>query len=312
MVDDTQCIYIVVIRYPVELKHIRYFVAVADELHFTKAAYRLHMSQPPLSQLIRRLEESLGFKLFERTKRKVVLTNAGQILLQESRGILARVDLAVERAARAARGGGGGHLKVAFIPWVDFTSKFSDVFSKFSENYPDVTIDFYSMQAAAASVALIEGRVDVAILSMPPLISSSLNGQLLLSDHVVVALPEDHILAKMELVPLKLLEHEAHIVVAPDRIGSFYEAVVTLCQQSGFTLKPRHTIDHPQTTLALVSAGVGVSLVPSSYQNGRRSGIVYRPIEPTMTVSIIVVWRREEISPVVRTFLEVLQSFAPE
>ncbi|MEZ2126631.1 MULTISPECIES: LysR substrate-binding domain-containing protein [unclassified Sinorhizobium] len=294
-----------------ELKHLRYFIAVAEELHFTKAANRLNMSQPPLSQIINRLEENLGFKLFERTKRRVTLTDAGKILLQESRAILARADFAVENAARAARGD-VGHLKVAFIPWADFTSKFSDLFRKFGEEHPDVTVDFHSTPVAAASAALIEGRVDVAILSTPPNPPPSLNGQLLLSDQIVVALPEHHSLARRKLIPLKLLEHEPQIVVAPDRIGSFYEVVYTLCQRAGFTLKPRHVIDHPQTTLALVSAGVGVSLVPSSYQNIHRPGIIYRPIEPTLNVSLIAAWKREESSPVVKAFLDVLHHFPAE
>jgi len=294
-----------------ELKHLRYFIAVAEELHFTKAANRLHMSQPPLSQIINRLEESLGFKLFERTKRAVALTDAGRVLLHESRAILARADFAVENAARAARGD-TGHLKIAFVPWADFTNEFSDLFRTFEHEHPDVTVDFHAIPVAEACAALIEGRTDISILSTPPEPPVSLNCQLLVSNEIVVALPKGHRLAQLPHVPLKLLENEAQIVVAPDRIGSFYEAIYALCLQAGFTLKPRHVIDHPQTTLALVSAGLGVSLVPSSYQNIQRPGVVYRTISPTLKVSLVVAWRREEASLVVHSFLDILRSFAVE
>src|SRR5262245_55655845 len=132
-----------------DLKHLRYFVAVAEELHFTRAAARLHISQPPLSRIIHRLEDSLGFKLLERTKRKVVLTEAGHILLEEGRAILARTELAVRRAKRAASGD-VGHLNVAFVPWADFTRAFSEIFRIHGEQYPDVTVDFHSMSAPNA------------------------------------------------------------------------------------------------------------------------------------------------------------------
>jgi DNA-binding transcriptional LysR family regulator len=290
-----------------DLKHLRYFVAVAEELHFTRAAARLNMSQPPLSQMIHRLEEDIGFKLLERTKRKVVLTDAGKVLLNESRAILARAEQAVQHAERAARGD-VGHLKVAFAPWAEFTTLFSSIFRTFGERHPDVTVDFHSMIGSAAIVELTEGRVDLAFIATPPDPPKHLQHEPVLSDTVVVALPERHPLAKRRVVPIKLLNGEPQIVVARDRIGSFYQLVDHLCAEAGFILNARHVIDHPQTTMALVAAEAGVSLVPSSYDNVKRPGIVYRPIRPSVHVKLIVVWRPEEKSSVVREFLQVLRS----
>ncbi|MEZ2126633.1 MULTISPECIES: LysR substrate-binding domain-containing protein [unclassified Sinorhizobium] len=292
-----------------DLKHLRYFIAVAEELHFARAAARLNMSQPPLSQMINRLEDSLGFKLFERTKRKVVLTEAGKVLLQHSRSIIARADFAVQNAERTARGD-VGHLRVAFIPWADFTPLFSDVFRRFGERHPEVVVDFHSMPALAAVTALEEHRIDIAFLSTPPEPPEGLSTQSVLSDSIVLALPEKHPMAERDAISLRLLASEPQIVVAADRIGSYYQMIEAACNQAGFNLQAKHIIDHPQTTLALVSAGVGVSLVPASYENVRRPGIIYRPLETSITVRLVAAWNPEDNSRVVAAFLGILRDIA--
>lgn len=292
-----------------DLKYLRYFVAVAEELHFTRAAAKLHMSQPPLSQIINRLEASLGFKLFERTKRKVTLTKAGEILLREGQAILARATSAVDYAERASRGE-SGHLKVAFIPWADFTAIFSDIVRTFGEKRPNVVVDFHSMLAPAAIAALGDGRIDIAFLSVPspPKRMGSLASELVLTESMVVALPEKHPLARKQVVTLKSLAAEPQIVVAHDRIGQ--RLVELLWERAGFAVQARHTIDHPQTTLALVAAGVGVSLVPASYENARKLGVVYRPIRPSLNVHLIAAWRSDDKSAVLGAFLDVLRDVA--
>jgi DNA-binding transcriptional LysR family regulator len=291
-----------------DLKHLRYFVAVAEELHFTRAAARLHISQPPLSQIINRLEASLGFKLLERTKRKVTLTEAGNILLRESRAILARTELAVQQAERAAHGD-IGQLNVAFVPWADFTTVFSDIFRVYGEKYRDVLVDFHSMPSPSAIAALSEGRIDVAFVAVSALTEPprGFSHEVVLSDLIEVALPEGHPLAKRKLVPLKELAIEPQIVVAHDRHGSFYQLADLLFRQAGLSMQARHIIDHPQTTLALVAAGVGVSLVPASYENVPRPGVVYRPIKPTVNVRLIAVWKSDDRSVVLRAFLDTLR-----
>ena len=289
-----------------DLKHLRYFVAVAEELHFTRAAARLHMSQPPLSQIINRLEDTLGFKLLERTKRKVTLTEAGNVLLQEGRSILARTEFAVQHAGRAARGD-IGHLKVAFVPWADFTAAFSNIFRMYGDKYPDVTVDFHSMSAANARAALSEGRIDVAFLTISAMTEPprGFSHEVVLSDSIKVALPAGHSLAEKRLVHLKELAREPQIVVAHDRHGSLISHL--LFERAGLSMHPRHVIDHPQTTLALVAAGAGVSLVPASCENVPRPGVVYRPIKPTGKVKLIAAWKPDDRAPALRTFLLTLR-----
>jgi DNA-binding transcriptional LysR family regulator len=291
-----------------DLKHLRYFVAVAEELHFTRAAARLHISQPPLSQIISRLEETQGFKLLERTKRKVTLTEAGNVLLHEGRAILARTEAAVQQAERAARGD-IGQLNVAFVPWTDFTTAFSEIFRMYGEKYPEVVVDFHSMPAPHAIAALGEGRIDIAFLAVSTLTEPprGFSHEVVLSDSIEVALPETHPLAKRKLIPLKELATEPQIVVAHDRHGSFYQLADLLFQRAGLSMQARHVIDHPQTTLALVAAGVGVSLVPASYENVPRPGVVYRPIKPTVKVKLIAAWKPDGRSPVLRAFLDTLR-----
>ena len=290
-----------------DLKHLRYFVAVAEELHFTRAAAKLHMSQPPLSQMIHRLEDDIGFRLLERTKRKVVLTDAGKVLLEEGRQILARAELAVQHAERASRGD-VGHLKVAFIPWAEFTTVFSSSFRRFGERHPDVRVEFNSMLAPAAAAAVAEGRVDVAFLTLPPTPPRNLSYELVLADSIVVALPERHPLATRRTVPIKLLANESQIVVARDRIAAYYQLIELICQQAGFLLNARHVVDHPQTTMALVAAEAGISLVPASYENVRRPGVIYRPIRPSVSVKMIAAWKTDDKSSVVRAFLDALRT----
>jgi DNA-binding transcriptional LysR family regulator len=291
-----------------DLKHLRYFVAVAEELHFTRAAARLHMSQPPLSQVINRLEDDLGFKLLERTKRKVTLTEAGNILLQEGRAILARTELALQRAKRAVHGD-IGHLKVAFVPWADFTTVFSDMFRIYGQKYPDVMVDFHSMSAPSAVAALNEGRIDVAFLAVSTLTEPprGFNHEVVLTDSIKVALPERHPLANRRLVPLKELAIEPQIVVAHDRHLSFHQLADLLFRRAGLSMQARHIIDHPQTTLALVAAGAGVSLVPASYENVPRPGVVYKPIKPTVKVRLIAAWKPDDRTAVLRAFLDTLR-----
>jgi DNA-binding transcriptional LysR family regulator len=288
-----------------ELKHLRYFVAVAEELHFSRAAARLHIAQPPLSQMIRRLEQELGLKLFERTKRRVTLTAAGKVFLEEARGTLARADSAVYRVKRAARGEVGS-LKVGFIPWADFTTIFSEIIRRFGERQPQVRLDFNSISTPEHMNALTEGRVDVGFFA-PPTPPANLAHQVVLSDSVVVVLPRRHPLARRRIIPLEALAHEPHILVARDRVSSYYDLLISLFRHAGFTLQVRHHTDHPQTTLALVAAGIGVSLVPASLENIRRPGVVYRPMQPSTEVRMIAAWRHDNDSPVLANFVEVMR-----
>jgi DNA-binding transcriptional LysR family regulator len=258
-----------------DLRRLQYFLVVAEELSFTRAAARLHISQPPLSQMIARMEQELGFKLFVRTKRKVALTEGGKLLVTDSRVVLKYTEEAIVRARRAANGE-TGHLRIAFIPWGDITTVFSEIFRHLRDVAPDVIVDFYSMPSLAAAQALEEGRIDIAFMTQPIQPLAGVEIEPVLVDELVAALPKGHELCNRKVIPLRRLS------------------------------KARHMIDHPQTTLALVAAGVGISVVASSYQTVERPGVVFRKIKPTGQIKLIVAWKSTNHAPVVETFLRTM------
>src|SRR5262245_10632770 len=165
------------------------------------------------------------------------------------------------------------------------------------------------MSAPSAIAALVEGRIDVAFLAVSTLTQPprGLNCEVILADPIRVALPEGHRLAKRRLVPLKELAVEPQIVVAQDRHGSFHQLADLMFQRAGLSMQTRHVIAHPQTTLTLVAAGAGLSLVPASYENAPRPGVVYRPIKPTVKVRLIAAWKPDDRTAVLRGFLEAMR-----
>jgi DNA-binding transcriptional LysR family regulator len=236
------------------------------------------------------------------------LTEPGRILLGEARETVARADLAVQRTKRAERGE-VGRLAVGFIPWTDFTVLFAKLIRRFGERQPEVRLDFHSLSTPAHTAALRDGRIDVGFFA-PAAPPADLAFASILTDSIVVVLPERHPLCRYSVVPLGALAEEPHIVVARERIASFYDLIISLCRRAGFTVQVRHETDHPQTTLALVAAGVGVSLVPSSFKAVRRPGVVYRPVRPSAKVEMIAAWRQEDRSPTLAAFLRVMRQVA--
>jgi DNA-binding transcriptional LysR family regulator len=283
-----------------ELKHLRYFVVVAEELHFSRAAARLHMAQPPLSQMIRRLEQELGVRLFHRTRRHVSLTVAGEVFLDEARATLARADSAVQRLKRAARGE-MGTLKIGLVPWADLVPQFSDIIRRFNSRESEVKLDFISISTPDHPDALTAGRIDIGFFA-PPAPPSDLVHEVVAVDSIVVALPTKHALCRRRVIPLEVLGDQGHVLVAPERAS-----LISRLSRDKFPLQIRHNIDHSQTTLTLVAVGIGISLVPKSTVTLRRPGVTYRPIKPSAEVRLIAAWRDDNTSPVLARFVKVMQ-----
>lgn len=291
-----------------ELRHLRYFVAVAEELHFSRAAARLHIAQPPLSQQIRHLEHELGVTLLFRTRRRVELTDAGRALLEEARRLLA----GAERAARVARRAGGGEvgqLSVAFVPSADL-----DVLPRalrvWHARFPDVELELQTLLPAAQLEGLAAGRLHVGILRLPVSAERELVVEPLQEEPLVAAVPQRHRLAARARVRLGDLAGETILMFQRHVAPGYYDLLTSACLAAGFT--PR--VFHPgslQTNLALIAAGLGVSLLPTSIRNLRRAGVVYRPLAPPVPrVALAVAWRRDERSAVVPAFVEVVRAVA--
>lgn len=291
-----------------ELRHLRYFVAVAEELHFSRAAERLHIAQPPLSQQIQQLEQELGVELFHRrTKRQVQLTDAGRVLLQESYRILAQLEQAIRNTQRTGKGE-MGQLVVGFTSSVAY-SVLPTILQKFRESFSEVELVLQELTTTQQEQALSDRRIQVGF-GHPPF-DDRLSRECVLQESLVLALPEAHPLAMQTEVSVRSLAHESFILF-PRHLGlGFYDLIVNFCQQADFIPRVTQEAIQMQTIIGLISAGMGISLVPSSLQNLRRAGVVYRKLkESTPKVETSVVWRREDASSVLREFLKVVRAFS--
>ena len=291
-----------------ELRHLRYFLAVAEELHFGRAAAKLHISQPPLSQQIRRLEKELQAPLFQRTKRHVELTNAGRVFLEEARALVAQAEQAASSAQRASRGE-IGQLVVGCALWADFLNG-GRIIELFAHRHPDVEVELRDLTATEQISALESGRIHVGILR-PPVPSKYLVSECLISENLVVAFSRGHPFKHRDRVPWTALVDQPYVLFSRRRAPAFEALIASACHQAGVTLKVKYEVEHPQTVLAVVEAGLGVSLVPASLQTSKRPGIAYRPLSPPgPQLETVIAWRRGSDLPLVQTFVGVAREIA--
>ena len=291
----------------IELRQWRQFVALAEELHFGRAALRLHMTQPPLTQAIAGLEVALGVRLFERTRRSVQITPAGAALLPEVRELLARAQ-ALPELARAAAAGELGRLRLAFVSTVGFDLLPRWVRS-FREKWPQVALELIEATGDVQLDLLAKAEVDAGfVLHSPGFAAAGLTQMRIASEPLVVALPEHHALAKLDRPALKDLLSEP-LVIFPRRIlPSLHDAVFALYNAAGQVPQVAQEAIQMQTIVNLVSAGLGLAWVPQSVQQFQRPGILYRPVGwprgravPACETSLV--WRPDAVSPALNHFL---------
>lgn len=293
----------------IELRHLRYFVAVADTLHFGKAAERLGMSQPPLSQQIRQLEETVGARLLTRTNRRVALTEPGRLFLQEARDILARVEHATEIAQRAQRGE-VGELHIGFARTAPLTQNIPRAILAFRQQFPAVHLQLEEMNSLRQLDALLERHLQVGILR-PGILPKTLLSKRLFQDPLVAVMRSDHPALKQVSTRGKLsaraLAHEPFVVFARSAGAGVYEHVLSLCREAGFSPRIAQEAREPSTIIGLVAAGFGVSILPKSCSNFQVEGVSYIPLAETNAMSEIhVVYREDERSPLVPRFIRLL------
>ncbi len=286
-----------------ELRHLRYFVAVAEELHFGRAAARLFIVQPSLSQQIQQLEEELGFPLLKRTKRSVELTDAGSVFLAAAQRILAQVQEAKHAAQRAHRGE-MGRLVVGYISSSTY-DLLPVMLRAYRERFPHVEVALRELTTPAQVKALEENELQIGLLRLP--ISSPLmNVEVVRREPIVCVLPEEHPLAVHERISVSLLAHEPFVLQSRLQGGGYYVQLMKLCLASGFSPNVVQEVTEIHTIVGLVAAGIGISLVPQSIRNIRSEGIVYRELEGTTTMTeIALAWRRDAHSAIVENFLMV-------
>jgi DNA-binding transcriptional LysR family regulator len=280
------------------LRRLPYFVAVAEELHFGRAARRLNLAQPPLSQQIRRLEAEVGFPLFERRQagpRRVALTPAGAALLDAARRALALAADGVEAARRAGRGESGA-LTLGFAASVMLTPV-AGVVRAYRERYPGVQLRLREMVTSVQVQALRAGEIDAGFLREPPA-APDLAAEPVLRESFAVAIPARHALAARRELPLGALAAEPFVLFPREAGPAFHDQIVTLCAAAGFTPRVVQEAVEWQTVIGLVATGLGVSVVPDGVRALRAPGVVYRPLPasvPGTTVSLA--WRAGDRSP---------------
>ena len=275
-----------------ELRHLRYFVAVAEELHFGHAAERLHMTQPPLSQQIQALEDELGVQLLARTKRKVELTPAGAMFLDEARLTLKQADRAQRIAIEAARGV-RGRVRVGFVTSASF-SILPSVVRRFRRENALIDLELFEMTPSQQLHALEHKEIDIGILR-PPVDDTCLQMDTVLEEPLVLALPSDHRMADQKTVELKSLAEEAFVLFPRQHGPGIYDVIMKACHDVGFTPQVSYSPDKMQTLLTYVASGLGISLVPQSLSGFHRDSIVYRPIrEKGYRVELAILQRRDD------------------
>ena len=287
-----------------ELRHLRYFIAVAEELHFTRAAARLHIGQPPLSQAIQALEADIGAQLFARTKRSVRLTDAGKLFLADARRILALSDKAGETARRAERGE-AGELRVGFTFSTPLTPLFAAVINRYRQAYPHVTLTLHEMATLRQLDGLTQRTIDLGFIRPPDRgHGDELKLTPMREDPLVAVLPTTIPLARKKVIEMRDLKGMPFVMYPSSAGTGIYPQIFRLCREAGFVPNVALEAGEASTIIGLVAAGCGVSLLPKAFDRIRMDGVCYRPIaDEAATTTLLLAQRGDEVSPLVEAFV---------
>jgi DNA-binding transcriptional LysR family regulator len=290
-------------KWQMELRHLRYFVAVAEELNFTRAARRLGINQPGLSLQIRQLEEALGTRLFRRQTRGVELTDAGKLMLEEARAILGQIETAKTGVRRRARGE-TGQIIVGSAGATYFHPLIPAILREYRHKYPDVILAPQASTTELLTARLRAGQIDVAFIRPPIDDSDGLSIEPLVDEPMVIVVPTGHALSKAASAPLTALADEPFVLPARAQTPGCYAAIVAACQRAGF--RPKLGQEAPQivSVIPLVAAGLGVSIVPRSTSRILVDGVSYLSIEGDAPRSLIgLAHRRQDRFRAVQNFV---------
>jgi DNA-binding transcriptional LysR family regulator len=295
-----------------ELRHLRYFVAVAEELHFTRAAQRLGIGQPPLSQQIQQLEQELDVQLFHRLSRGVELTEAGRTFFEDARAILRDAERAKTDVQRIARGE-QGQLRVGFTASAAFNMFVPYSIRVFKERFPGMSVSLVEHSSPPLNDMLCQGQLDVAMVRPPFNARDELSVDPLIEEEMLLALPANHPLAEESTILLTALANEPFILFPRDVGPGIFDRIIAACQSAGFS--PRISQHAPQmaSTVNLVAAGLGIAIVPASMNHVHADSVRFREIAGARLVAPLgVAYRRNERSLAVRNFVMLVRRLAEE
>ena len=293
-----------------DLRSLGCFVAVAEELHFRRAAARLNMTQPSLTARIQGLEREVGVKLFDRDRRGVRLTDPGLAFLDHARSAVVSGKEAMANARRASRGE-IGRLRFGFTGLTSYAGM-PELVQRFKRAYPAVGIDLIQTSTTELEIALLKDELDIALLH-PPVSRTGLTLRELEADPLIVALPTSHRLAKLSAVPLESLAEEPFLICPRSSGPYLYDQIILACQQAGFSPSVVQEVSFMTGLIALVAAGIGCGLVTRSLQVIQRPGVTFRPLAGKQRLKLVtaLAWRDSELSPVAQRMLEVTKGRGP-
>lgn len=290
-----------------ELRYLRYFVAVAEELHFSRAAERLGISQPPLSQQIQALERELGTRLLTRTNRRVELTEAGLVFLDEARDILARTERATRLVSRLGRGE-AGQLRIGFTTSVPLSPTLPRTLMRYRQRYPDVELRMHELNSQRQVAPLLEGDLDIGIMR-PATLPDGLDAFTLIREPLMAVVNEQGPLGGSAL-PLTLEALAAHpfVYFSPAAGTGLLDQFNALFAKRGLTPRLVQEVGGPNTIISLVAGGMGVSVLPASFQHIRIDNVRYRPLSDADAVSEVwLTHARHHLTPQARSFIDLVQ-----
>lgn len=291
-----------------DLRRLRYFLMVAQELHFGRAAQRLHLAQPPLTRQISALEHDLGFRLFDRSSRAVTLTAQGRCFLPYARAVLEQVEQASHMAHKLAAGT-AGQLTLGYASSIALADGFSQALQVFGQRFPDVQLRLVEGASAGQWSQILDGRIDIGLSRLlPPGEQNAVQVLALGAEPLLAALPADDPLAGHGPLTLAQLSERPLILYPADYGSGLNQSIETLFQRAGLTLKTGPRGLQITSIIALVAAGQGVALVPACTQALAKAGVVYRPVVDQAAVApLLVLTRARERSVLVEAFLAVIE-----
>lgn len=284
-----------------DIRQMRYFVALAETLHFGRAAERLHLTQPPLSRQIAALEQELGVRLLERHSRQVTLTCAGQRFLEDCRAVIAAFDQACRNAQLTGRGE-LGELSIAFMMHAAHTV-IPSLVRRFTTSNPRVRVELREVIPSSIIDAVLAGRYDAGIGFAPGASVRGIEVRPIHRERLCLVVPNSHALASRASVTVRDLEGEALIAAPGDVASTLREAILSFCHAGGFEPDIRMEAQLQQTIVSLVAEGIGIALVPESMRKIAMAGVTFCDLEDAPAVEHVLIWRKENLNPALRLLL---------
>jgi LysR family hca operon transcriptional activator len=292
-------------------RYLRYFIAVAEELSFTRAAERLHTVQPSLSQQIKKLEEIVGTPLFHRDTRHLELTEAGRVFLEEARAILRYMDHAIALARQAAHAE-AGHIMIGFLPGAE-AKIFPYILPTLRHRCPNLQVSLRSLATPEQIVALQNHLINIGFLR-GPIVDSEIAWEPILREKIIAILPAQHPLAKFDRIPVPLLTKVPLVMVVREEAPIIHDITNAIAKQAGVEFHPAIDTDNVLTTLNTVGSGMGFSLLPDYVKHILPQSVAARPLalEPEPELDLLVAYRKDDRLPALPLFLALLREFLPQ